>query len=152
MKKLHHALLSAAALIVFFSCTQNKQQVTTTDAESRTAVAAKTVAYEQYTPSIKSFGSIIYASKVDITPQAGGIVEEIYVQEGDFIDKGALMAKLRNIQLNIQLQQAETAVAEAEAALKLTRAAYLEGKLQVEARLLQIEKTTITAGDRKSVV
>ncbi len=107
-------------------------------------VTAIAVEYEEYTPRIEGFGSLIYSAKIDITPQAGGTIQRIYAGEGDTVRKGDLLAELQNLQLAIQLRQAETAVSEAKAAVALTRAALLEGKMQVEARLLQIEKAAVS--------
>jgi RND family efflux transporter MFP subunit len=148
-------IVSAAALLFCASCAE-KAQLKPAEKRFETAgsapppvkqplqVTAAAVEYEDYTPCIRGFGSLIYSAKIDITPQAGGTIQKIYVREGDTVRKGDLLAELQNLQLAIQLRQAEAAVSEAEAAVTLTRAAILEGKMQVEARLLQIEKAAVS--------
>lgn len=134
-----------ACIALFCACCSKSGTPSSSNETSGTAaaVSAVVIEYEKFSPRIESFGSITYAAKIDVTPQAGGTIDRIYVREGDYVRKGDLLADLVNVQLTIQLRQSETAVSEAEAALALTQAAFTKGRMEVEARILQIEKSTI---------
>ncbi|MGB8953480.1 MAG: efflux RND transporter periplasmic adaptor subunit [Candidatus Aminicenantales bacterium] len=56
--------------------------------------------------------------KVNITPDIGGKVAQIHVEEGQRVRKGQLLAELDTQAVRLQLQQAEAASAAAEANLK----------------------------------
>lgn len=92
---------------------------------------------------LNTFGTVSYSSKNDVTSQVQGTILDIYVKEGDKVAKGQLLAKLNNIQLDIQQEQAENSVTSAEAALFLAETNLLEGKLNVESQLISLEKKDI---------
>ena len=58
---------------------------------------------------------------VQLSAKSGGIIEEVYVQVGDYVKKGQPLLKLEQDDLKIQLQQVEAAVQIAEANYKLLR-------------------------------
>ena len=53
-------------------------------------------------------GSIIPRKEIEIKPQVSGVIEKIFVEPGDRIDKGALIAKLEIIPDMVTLNNAET--------------------------------------------
>lgn len=56
--------------------------------------------------------------KINITPDIGGKIARIYVEEGDNVKKGQLLAELDTRAIRLQLEQAEAALAVAEANYK----------------------------------
>ncbi len=87
---------------------------------------------------IESFGSLAPLSKIDITATVEGTVRKPAAAEGDRVERGDVLLRLENLQLRIRERQARTAVEKQRAACALAEAAYWEGKLQVEARLLSL--------------
>ena len=92
-------------------------------------------------PDIRSFGSVSFRKKIDVTSAAEGLLSRLHVEEGERIEKGRLLAVIENRQLDIHRRQAESAVAAAGAAVGLAEARLRDGRLQVEARLIAVAKT-----------
>src|SRR5690606_15341529 len=91
-----------------------------------------------------SFGSLSFIQKTDLTAPTDGRVVQLLVEEGDRIRKGQRLALLENVQLEIRKLQGETAVQSATAELELTRTRLEEGRRQMEARFLSLDKTKLT--------
>jgi RND family efflux transporter MFP subunit len=98
---------------------------------------------ERYEQDISSFGTLAYKTKTDITATVEGTILSLSVVEGGVVKSGALLARLRNIQLEMTRQKAESAVASARSALELAQAKLWEGQLQVESRALSLSKAQI---------
>lgn len=90
---------------------------------------------------LKSFGSISYKTKTDVTCMVGGTIVSFFVKEGDAVEKGQRLAQLRNVQLELQKEQSVSALDAANAALKLAYAKLREETLAAESRLLAVEKS-----------
>lgn len=63
-------------------------------------------------------GTLEAWQKINITPDIGGKIAEIYVNEGDKVNKGQILAELDTEALRLQLKQAEAAFAVGEANFK----------------------------------
>ena len=53
-------------------------------------------------------GSIVPRKEVAIKPQIGGIIDEIYVEAGDEVQRGSVLAKIRVVPNLVSLNEAET--------------------------------------------
>lgn len=91
----------------------------------------KPVIYETATavemPIIKktvATGSVVPRKEIEIVPQVSGIIDELYVKEGDMINKGDLIAKIRIIPNMINLNNAESRLNRAKIDLKNTEKRY----------------------------
>ncbi|MEO1393836.1 MAG: efflux RND transporter periplasmic adaptor subunit [Cyanobacteria bacterium J06634_5] len=69
------------------------------------------------TVRITASGEVQSTRTSNISPKTAGIVEEIYVAQGDRITQGQLIARMDSEQLGAQLIQTRASVAEAEAQL-----------------------------------
>jgi RND family efflux transporter MFP subunit len=98
---------------------------------------------EKYNQDISSFGTLAYKSKTDITATVEGTMTDLLVVEGSVVKSGALLARLKNVQLEMSKQKTESSVSSARSALELAQAKLWEGQLQVEARVLSIAKAQI---------
>jgi len=63
-------------------------------------------------------GSIVPRNEIEIKPQVSGIIEKLYVEPGDKIKKGDLIAKVKIIPNMINLSNAESRLDKAKIALK----------------------------------
>jgi len=70
-------------------------------------------------------GSIVPRREIQIKPQESGIINEIYVQPGDEVKEGDLIAKIQIIPEMIQVNEAETR-------LEKARLAYENAKIEFE--------------------
>jgi RND family efflux transporter MFP subunit len=98
---------------------------------------------EKYKQDLASFGALAFKTKTDVTATVEGTLVELPVEEGSAVRAGALLARLENVQLEMRKRQAESALASARSSLELAQARLYEGRLQVEARVLSIEKAGI---------
>jgi len=73
-------------------------------------------ARERITEKITYTGTIEAVTKINITPEVGGKIARIYVQAGDRVAQGQLVAELETESIRLQLKQAQAGVAVTEAA------------------------------------
>ncbi len=62
-------------------------------------------------------GSVVPRKEIEIKPKVSGIIKELYVQEGQIIHKGDLLAKVRIIPNMVNLNNAESRLTRAKLAL-----------------------------------
>ncbi|MFP4471951.1 MAG: efflux RND transporter periplasmic adaptor subunit [Bacteroidales bacterium] len=86
---------------------------------------AKPVVYRTITPFTETIikktvatGSVVPRKEIDIKPQVSGIVDDIYVEAGDRVKTGDLIAKVRIIPDMVNLNNAESRVKQAEISLQ----------------------------------
>jgi HlyD family secretion protein len=77
--------------------------------------------YETKTPFISNViqktvatGSVVPRQEIEIKPQVSGIIDEIYVEAGDRIEKGQVIAKIKIIPDMVNLNAAESRLKQAE--------------------------------------
>jgi RND family efflux transporter MFP subunit len=90
-------------------------------------------------------------NKGDIIPlsfKTVGQLEKIYVKAGDIVKKGAILAKLDNAQLYIQLQQSRANLALSQAELDKLIAGASQEQIQVTQTAVDNAKTTLTNKER----
>jgi len=102
-------VLGAFVYTIYFlyEKSQAKPVVYETTNAIKTNIVKKTVAT----------GSVVPRKEIEIKPKISGIIEELYVQEGDMIKKGDLIAKVRIIPNMVSLNNAESRVNRAKIAL-----------------------------------
>ncbi|GET28580.1 HlyD family secretion protein [Prolixibacter sp. SD074] len=80
--------------------------------------------YKEYTHYIKTDDAYVDADKVAVSAKMMGRIEKMYVDEGDTVQKGKLLAELDSTDLLAQKVQAEAAVEQAQTALVQAQAQY----------------------------
>ncbi len=75
------------------------------------------VVSEELTVLIPASGSVKPIRTTNLSPKSAGFVEELYVDQGDLVTQGQLIARMDNEQLNTQIAQKQASVAEAQAQL-----------------------------------
>jgi len=115
-RKLIVAVIAVAALVVAVSCSKTENQAAA-QAETFGATPVKVfkVRRERITEKITYTGTLEAWTKINITPEVGGKIARIHVQEGDRVAKDQLLAELQTESIRLQLKQAEAGVAVAEA-------------------------------------
>lgn len=73
------------------------------------------------TVRIQASGTVEPIQTVNLSPRTAGIVERLYVEQGDQVTPGQLIAEMRSDDIAAQLRQNQAAVAEAEARLAEVR-------------------------------
>ena len=115
-RKLIVAVIAAAAFVAAVSCSKTeKQTVAQAETFGATPVKVFKVRRERITEKITYTGTLEAWTKINITPEVGGKIARIHVQEGDRVAQGQLLAELETESIRLQLKQAEAGVAVAEA-------------------------------------
>lgn len=117
-------------VIVFFSAcfggtiyylygkSQEKPMVYKTEEPAKQTIIKKTVAT----------GSVVPRKEIEIKPQVSGLISKLYVEAGDLVKKGDLIASIRIIPNMVNLNNAENRVNRARIALKNAKRDYDRNK------------------------
>lgn len=62
---------------------------------------------KSYENAFETFGTVSYKKKNNVAAVVSGYLDELYVKEGDFVEKGDVLGKLKNVQLEIQIEQSK---------------------------------------------
>ena len=140
---LKHRVIHLYIIIFSFmlvSCNKQKEEII------NNKIAVKTINVENklLDNELNSFGTISFKLKNDITSLVAGTITSLPVKEGQFINAGTVVARLRNLQLEIQKDQCLSSIESASASLDLAEAQYQEAILSLESKLLSMEKTELT--------
>jgi HlyD family secretion protein len=118
MKKFFRIVLIVVILSVFigtigflYAKSKTKPVVYETEQAEVTDIINKTVAT----------GSVVPRKEVEIKPQVSGIVEEIFVQEGEVVKTGQVLARVRIVPNMINLNNAESRLNRAKISLEQSR-------------------------------
>ncbi|HUO25428.1 MAG TPA: efflux RND transporter periplasmic adaptor subunit [Candidatus Aquilonibacter sp.] len=82
--------------------------------------------------SVVATGKVTPITKVEIKSKASGIVKKLYVDYGDRVKKGQLLAQLDKVEIEAQVSQSHAALDAAEANLKSAQADYQRAKVDAE--------------------
>jgi RND family efflux transporter MFP subunit len=87
-----------------------------TTAKKAGGVQVKTAAVElrDFQPIIQATGTLVPHRHTDVYALAGGQIEKLSVDIGDYVPKGALLFMIRTVDYRLALQQAEANLARAE--------------------------------------
>ncbi|HQO50141.1 MAG TPA: efflux RND transporter periplasmic adaptor subunit [Bacteroidales bacterium] len=105
-------------LFYLYQKSQAKPVVFDTANAFKTDIIRKTVAT----------GSVVPRREIEIKPKVSGIIEEIFVEPGDYVKKDQLIARVKIIPDMINLNNAESRVKRAEIALEEAKKNYMRYK------------------------
>ncbi len=113
-------LIAIFGWVVFYLYNQSKQDpiVYETEEVGIDNISQKTVAT----------GSVVPRQEIEIKPQESGIITEIYVEAGDKLKKGDLIAKIQIIPEMVQVNNAESQLKKAEIAFNNAEIEYKRKK------------------------
>lgn len=97
-------------------------------ADKGTEVRTEVVARRDLTSVVTASGTIDPKRKVDISADISGRVIELPVQEGQWVDRGALLLRIDPTQYQAAVRRAEAAVAQAQARSAQARANLLQAQ------------------------
>lgn len=103
----------------FLSCgTQNKEETIKEESSGATPVKVFKVKRQKISEKLSYTGVIEAWKKIIITPDIGGKIAKIHVEEGDNVKKGQLLAEIDTRAIRLQLEQTRAGLAVAEANFK----------------------------------
>ncbi len=100
------------------------------------------VSYGQFNDYIRLNGRVQPIQVVQISAEEGGIVQEKVVEEGAHINKGDVILRLSNSNLDLQILNAESEVAEKQNLLRNTQVTMQQDKLNNETEKAQLDIDT----------
>jgi len=140
------SLLSGLVLLLFLRCTRVPEPAVTNTVEQVHVLEARK---ETLQPRIETFGTVTARTKADLYPSQEGILEQIYVEEGERIEEGQLLAALSKEKLLLAREQAEAGIESKRSLLSLAEEKLKEGYHSIDARLLSLEKTRAEIDQRR---
>ncbi|MCK5838203.1 MAG: efflux RND transporter periplasmic adaptor subunit [Bacteroidales bacterium] len=133
MKKVLKILLAVIIIIVFAGTIYflyNKSK-------------AEPVVYETSTPIVTNIikktvatGSVVPRKEIEIKPKVSGIIQELYVEPGQLVKKGDIIAKIRIIPNMINLNNAESRLNRAKISLENTKRTYERQKKLFDQKII----------------
>ena len=82
--------------------------------------------------SVVATGKVTPITKVEVKSKASGIVKKLFVEYGDRVKKGQLLAELDKEEIEAQVEQSRAALQASEASLKAAEADYERAKVDAE--------------------
>ncbi|MDY0102124.1 MAG: efflux RND transporter periplasmic adaptor subunit [Lentimicrobium sp.] len=135
MKKVLKIILGIAILVVFagtivylYQKSQAKPVVFETSTASVTDIVKKTVAT----------GKVVPRKEIEIKPQISGIISELYVEPGEKVKIGDMIAKVRIIPNMISLNEAESRLDRAKISLDDASKNYDRQKILFEGKVIAV--------------
>ena len=114
--KLIVATLTLAALAASVACKKPAAKAAADETFGAAPVKVFKVRRDRITEKITYTSTLEAWTKINVTPEVGGKIARINVQEGDRVAPGQVLAELETETIRLQLRQAQAAVAVAEAA------------------------------------
>lgn len=115
-----------------------------------TSVETQTVSLQSIAEQVRSFGTIKAQKVIAITPQISNTITNFYVDLGDTVKAGQLLAKINNTTFKDQLAQAEAQLMQSEIAVSRDSAAYSRAKMLAEKELSSIADEEIAEANYQS--
>ncbi len=125
-------VLLVAAWLIF----GDHRQTLRVDGDS---IIIATAQHGNFNDYVRVSGIVQPITTVQLTPLEGGIVEEKVVEEGSYVNKGDIIVRLSNPQLNIQILESEASLAEKENFLRNTLVQMEQEKLNLRRERLSLE-------------
>jgi len=82
--------------------------------------------------SVVATGKVTPITKVEVKCKASGIVKKLYVEYGDRVKQGQLLAQLDKVEISAQVEQSRAALQAAQASLASSQADYERAKVDAE--------------------
>lgn len=118
-----------ALTAVLLSCGNTE---TTVQGSHEVAVNLYTVESKQMTQPVYASGLLFSETEAVLSFKIGGIIQEIFVKEGDAVKKGQLLARLDLTEINAQVIQAQNGVRKAERDLSRVTNLYADSVATLE--------------------
>lgn len=112
-KKIYLILVTLlAATLIISGC--NKEIKAENNSNEAVAVKLHNIKKVNYSFPIKSSGRVTSSSEAKLSFKTGGIVEHIYVTEGQYVKKGQIIAKLNLSEITARVNQAKKSLEKTE--------------------------------------
>lgn len=141
MIKVRSNLLLSAFLSIYLliSQTSNAEQVSATEQPASLPVEVVSTHYSEYAKAVRISGLLENKSEQSLGFKIPGLVSKVYVNEGQFVKKGQLLAVLDLEEIDAEVSKAQSVLANAEH--NLERFTSLQGQNALSLDQLQAAQT-----------
>ena len=134
-------IIGGAALLLLIAWIAFGNHASTLRVDGRSLNIAE-VTYGEFNDYIRINGQVQPISIVQISPEEGGIVQEKVIEEGAQVKKGDIILRLSNSDLDLQILNAESELAEKQNLLRNTQVTMQQDKLTNETEKVQLDIDT----------
>ena len=113
----------------------------------KASAASETKAFESPYAAVANGRADVEGGVIAVAARRGGVVREVYVQEGDRVRKGQILARQEDDEARLAVQRAAAEVAQAQSALQLTEVQIATARREYE-RLANLKDRNFVAGQR----
>ena len=110
----------------------------------RRGLSIGNVEKKEFNDDVSVDGQVVPIQVVQVSPQEGGIVVERVVEEGAKVKKGDVLVRLSNTNLDLEILQAESELAEKQNMLRNTHITMEQDKLANQKEEVQLEQDVTT--------
>jgi len=145
--KLIRLFIIALLLVGFTACTGEDENNSDQQRNQSGVIPSVEAVQARYgsLPLVERFsGNVRSENQVSLYPEISGVIQEVYVQNGDFVEQGQPIVKLSTGILEKQLQQAEANLKISNAQLKQAQAQFNEVQSEYR-RVKQLEEKDLTS-------
>ena len=141
LQKKHIIYIAAGvvALLLLIWIFIDKESSKTVNLDSITIAEVTKGEFNDY---IRPNGQVKPISVVQLSPEEGGIVREKVVEEGAYVKKGDVILRLSNSNLDLQILNAESELAEKQNLLRNTQVTMQQDRLNNETEKVQLDIDT----------
>ncbi|WP_108424551.1 efflux RND transporter periplasmic adaptor subunit [Flagellimonas amoyensis] len=122
-------LVSLALATLLLSCGNNNGA---SQGNHEVAVNLYSVEHKEMVQPVYASGLLFSETEAVLSFKIGGIIQEIFVEEGDAVKKGQLLARLDLTEINAQVVQAKNGVEKSERDLARVRSLYADSVATLE--------------------
>jgi len=101
---------------------------------------------------IRTMGSIIYRDKVAISSKIIGRIKNIYVEQGDFVKNGELLAKVDTMSIQLELKEMRSELKSAIASYRLVKEKMNNAKRDIERDIKNLSKLKIKYKEKYNIM
>ena len=101
-------------------------------------ITVNTVKFGEFNDYIRVSGQVQPMTTIQLSPQEGGLVEQIVMEEGSHVNQGDIIVVLSNENLDLQILNSEAELAEKENILRNTLISMEQQKLSLQQERLQL--------------
>lgn len=130
---------AGAALLIILLTWLGMSNFASTLKVDRRGLSIGEVKNEQFNDYVSLDGQVAPIQVVQVSPEEGGIVMERVVEEGAHVEKGDVLVRLSNSNLDLQILQAESELAEKQNMLRNTQISMEQDRLNNQNEKLSLE-------------
>ena len=132
--KTHHITIVAAILLIFAACKKPYAEKANPNLSDKSAQAVKleSLKISDEAIPISSSGMVASESEMNLSFKIGGIIQRVFVKEGQRVRKGQILASLRTTEIDAQVMKARQAADKAQRDLDRIQKLYADSAATLE--------------------